>query len=55
MEKEVNVEKTDSNRSQPEENSNVEGKISDDDNNSDFSSIKIICVTKDSTIDKKMI
>ena len=31
MEKEENVETADSNKTQPEENNSVEGKISDDD------------------------
>ena len=52
VEKEENFEQADSNKSQPEENGNVEGKISDDDIDSDFSSTKISRVTEDSAISR---
>ena len=52
MEKEENVETADSNKTQPEENGSVEGKISDDDSVSDFSQTKIGCVTEDWTTDR---
>ena len=52
VEKEENTEKADSNISQPEERSNVEGKISDNDSDSDFSQTKISCVMEDLLIDR---
>ena len=52
MEKEGNVEKADSNKNQPEEKGSLDGKISDDDSDSDFSPTKISHVTGDSIIDK---
>ena len=52
MEKEENVEKADSNKNQPEEKGSLDGKISDDDSDSDFSPTKISRVTEDSTIDR---
>lgn len=52
MEKEENVETADSNKTQPEENNSVEGKISDDDSVKWFSQTKIGCATEDSTIDR---
>ena len=52
VEKEENVEKADSNKNQPEEKGSLDGKISDDDSDSDFSPTKISRVTEDSTIDR---
>ena len=54
MEKEENIENADSNKSHPEENSSVDGKISDDDCYSDFSPTTISRVTEDSTIDRNI-
>ena len=50
MEKEENTEKADSNKSQTEQNSSVDSKISEDDNDRDFSPTKISRGTEDSTI-----
>ena len=52
VEKKENVEKADSNKNQPEEKGSLDGKISDDDSDSDFSPTKISRVTEDSTIDR---
>ena len=46
MEKEENVETADSNKTQPEENGSVEGKISDDDSVSDFSQTRLVVLQK---------